>query len=205
MKKGFTLAEVLITLGIIGVVAAITMPTLIQNYQKQVLVNQFKKTYATLSEGMKRLVADEGCTNLECTSLCNSNSSAFTLFNDRIYECELNLSDENVRNKIINIFQLNNIDFVDHENYSDFSGFLADGSQIEFTRTSNGVLIWIDVNGLKGPNKDGRDQFFLKYGDKNFSFLLGPHPLYNGDGCPTLEPKYSCPARLISNGWKMDY
>ena len=37
MKKGFTLAEVLITLGIIGVVAAMTMPTLIQNHQKRSL------------------------------------------------------------------------------------------------------------------------------------------------------------------------
>lgn len=35
MKKAFTLAEVLITLGIIGVVAAITLPTLIANYQKK--------------------------------------------------------------------------------------------------------------------------------------------------------------------------
>ena len=33
-KRAFTLAEVLITLGIIGIVAALTMPTLIGNYQK---------------------------------------------------------------------------------------------------------------------------------------------------------------------------
>ncbi len=38
MKNGFTLAEVLITLGIIGIVAAMTMPALIANYQKKVLV-----------------------------------------------------------------------------------------------------------------------------------------------------------------------
>ena len=36
MKRGFTLAEVLITLGIIGVVAALTIPTLINNYQKKI-------------------------------------------------------------------------------------------------------------------------------------------------------------------------
>ena len=36
MKNGFTLAEVLITLGIIGVVAAMTIPTLISNYKKQI-------------------------------------------------------------------------------------------------------------------------------------------------------------------------
>lgn len=42
-KNAFTLAEVLITLGIIGVVAAMTLPTLIANYQKQVYANGLKK------------------------------------------------------------------------------------------------------------------------------------------------------------------
>jgi len=44
----FTLAEVLITLGIIGVVAAITLPTLISNHRKKVLETQFKKGYSTI-------------------------------------------------------------------------------------------------------------------------------------------------------------
>lgn len=43
MKKAFTLAEVLITLGIVGVVAAITIPTLIAGYQKKEAVNALKK------------------------------------------------------------------------------------------------------------------------------------------------------------------
>src|SRR5574344_1640540 len=45
-KKGFTLAEVLITLGIIGVVAAITIPTLINSYKKQVLQTRIKTFYS---------------------------------------------------------------------------------------------------------------------------------------------------------------
>ena len=44
-KKGFTLAEVLITLGIIGVVAALTMPALINKYQKKVLEVNVKKHF----------------------------------------------------------------------------------------------------------------------------------------------------------------
>lgn len=40
--KGFTLAEVLITLGIIGVVAALTMPALVANYKKQEAVSKLK-------------------------------------------------------------------------------------------------------------------------------------------------------------------
>ena len=46
----FTLAEVLITLGIIGVVAAMTMPILIANYQKQVATTRLKKFYTTYSQ-----------------------------------------------------------------------------------------------------------------------------------------------------------
>ncbi len=46
-KAAFTLAEVLITLGIIGVVAALTIPTISRNIQQAVLKNQFKKFYST--------------------------------------------------------------------------------------------------------------------------------------------------------------
>ena len=49
-KFGFTLAEVLITLGIIGVVAALTLPSLVTNYQKQVTVNKLKKFYNGLEQ-----------------------------------------------------------------------------------------------------------------------------------------------------------
>ena len=49
-KKGFTLAEVLITLGIIGVVAAMTIPTLIQNTNSVKFATQFKKDISTLSQ-----------------------------------------------------------------------------------------------------------------------------------------------------------
>ena len=51
-KIAFTLAEVLITLAIIGVVAAMTIPTLMANYQQKVLNNQFKKTYAMLNQAL---------------------------------------------------------------------------------------------------------------------------------------------------------
>lgn len=44
ITNGFTLAEILITLGIIGVVAAITLPSIISNYKKQVIKTGFKKS-----------------------------------------------------------------------------------------------------------------------------------------------------------------
>lgn len=48
-KKGYTLAEVLVTLGIIGVVAAMTLPSLIQNYKKHVVETRLKHAYNVLS------------------------------------------------------------------------------------------------------------------------------------------------------------
>ncbi len=52
-KKAFTLAEILITLGVIGIVAAMTIPTLIANYQKHVTVNRLKKTYALITNAVR--------------------------------------------------------------------------------------------------------------------------------------------------------
>lgn len=53
MKKGFTLAEVLITLGIIGIVAAITLPTLMTNYKKKATATRVKKAYAEVLQAIK--------------------------------------------------------------------------------------------------------------------------------------------------------
>lgn len=60
LKQAFTLAEVLITLGIIGVVAAMTMPSLIQRYQEQVLINQAKKSYSNFMNVLNRMMSDNG-------------------------------------------------------------------------------------------------------------------------------------------------
>ena len=49
-KQAFTLAEVLVTLAIIGVVAAMTVPTLMQNYQRKVYVAQLQKVYNEASQ-----------------------------------------------------------------------------------------------------------------------------------------------------------
>lgn len=50
---GFTLAETLITLGIIGVVAALTLPILIQNVQQKILISRWKKVYAELNQAFE--------------------------------------------------------------------------------------------------------------------------------------------------------
>ena len=59
-RAAFTLAEVLITLGIIGVVAALTIPTISRNIQHAVLKNQFKKFYSTFWQAVIGIQTKEG-------------------------------------------------------------------------------------------------------------------------------------------------
>ncbi len=59
-RLGFTLAEVLITLGIIGIVAALTLPSLITNYQKKTTATSVKKAYSELNQIVERAKADYG-------------------------------------------------------------------------------------------------------------------------------------------------
>ena len=58
--KAFTLAEILITLGIIGIVAAMTLPTVINNTKAKELETQLKASYSILQQALQRMQADTG-------------------------------------------------------------------------------------------------------------------------------------------------
>ena len=59
-RFGFTLAEVLITLGIVGVVAALTIPAIVQNYKKQEVETSLKKIYTTVNQAIQKAEIDYG-------------------------------------------------------------------------------------------------------------------------------------------------
>ena len=75
-RPAFTLAEVLITLGIIGVVAALTLPTLISNYKKQTYVTGLQKAYSVLNNMTKEAMAKDDVTNFLDTQLMQAWSEA---------------------------------------------------------------------------------------------------------------------------------
>ena len=73
-EKGFTLAEVLITLGIIGVVAALTIPTLVKNYQEKVMVSKVKQAHSQLMNAIQLYVVKNNCQNMLCLFDTNKTS-----------------------------------------------------------------------------------------------------------------------------------
>ena len=187
-RIAFTLAEVLITLGIIGVVAALTLPTLIANYQKQVWVNQLKKTYSTLNEGVKQMVASEGCTTLVCAGLGSDESVD-----------SLDFSQTKTKEKLVSTFKLENVytdvlpdDTIYNYNikylsgeegkFSDYIrpdyglvGTTPSGEIMSFAASIySGPVILVDINGLKSPNTFGRDIFVFSDFDLNDTVMVVP-------------------------------
>ncbi|MBR1425611.1 type II secretion system protein, partial [bacterium] len=92
-KAAFTLAEVLITLAIIGVVAALTLPTLIAKVNEKVDQNQIKVTRAKLFQGIKMLDLHGGVNNtysstaefveelskyMKITKICDGSTTSFS-------------------------------------------------------------------------------------------------------------------------------
>ncbi|MEG1965489.1 MAG: prepilin-type N-terminal cleavage/methylation domain-containing protein [Oscillospiraceae bacterium] len=172
-SPAFTLAEVLITLGIIGIVAAMTMPMLIQKYQNYILKNQFKKVYNTYSNAIQKVVADEGAVpqcfysennigsdwgecfdfytklfkTLNPIKICESNSVA----NGCIPKYETYYTTES--SEVCNGFSEAVI-----KTYS--RGAILKDNSILFTYFQGGAPVFaVDINGFKKPNKGGHDLF----------------------------------------------
>lgn len=170
-QVAFTLAEVLITLGIIGVVAAITIPSLIANYQKKVWVTQLKKDVNIAQNSIKKFLASEEVEKIEHSSLVE-------YLGDTAHNGTMSV-DYHFDKLPLNKIKTAKTNFVSvDEGYGDDAKerdmtFLADGSclllpgtlpgwhfQWDNNNTKNNTFNFlVDVNCSKGPNEPGKDQF----------------------------------------------
>ena len=215
-KAAFTLAEVLITLGIIGVVAAITLPTLIKNYQKQVWVNQLKKVVNSIENNNRKLLADEEVDSLADTSM----AKVFAKLDDENASDDEFISDFYEKHFLLRLVGKNT------DIYKISGGWVvlysSDGSCVIPHDSSDGATLYmVDVNCDKSPNKVGRDRFSLVFEENG---------LYNANGwsegtivSPCKEVTdysgaddgeidlywllggYACTNEIINDGWKMNY
>jgi prepilin-type N-terminal cleavage/methylation domain-containing protein len=180
MKKGFTLAEVLITLGIIGVVAALTIPALVGKYQEKVLKTQFKKMYATINTALQKTYFDLGeqqtCGYYDTEGEVQKEGADCMDFLDEfaknmgvIKTCRGNAFADGC------VPDYSDTDFSSSGGCGWFRGthikngnivyVFKDGSIIvpysDAPRNHGHGLLGFDVNGMKGPNKPGYDFFAI--------------------------------------------
>ena len=167
-RLGFTLAEVLITLGIIGVVAAITMPTLVSNHKKKVYVNQLKKTYSVLNQGFKKYMVNNSCIDsiFDCNFSWNGNDEDFVKPLKESFEI-LDYESKSGYGKFSKDFAnykiSESLNPVNYDTYygdtSDYVFLLKDGTTILTTDNYIAYHITVDINGKNRPNIVGRDIF----------------------------------------------
>lgn len=173
-KQGFTLAEVLITLGIIGVVAALTMPMLIGNYQKKVTAEKLKKLYLNYENTLQLTETEEGLSRTEWRFATTTERNDF------------------INNKIVP--NLNCQKFV--ENIGDSSRryspicVLNDGGIIAFHEYSAGSLTEIEIffilDANKLQNNDilwGKNGFYYSTSTTETSNITGKYRTHLLDTC----------------------
>ena len=228
----FTMAEVLITLGIIGIVAAMTLPSLIQNHQKKVLTTQLKRTYSVLAQAIERSKADYGdSSGWGMEQYYNSESSTANakeivkIFASKYLVPYLSKVEvhEWVTLEDIGYKSITDNGTTDGES-SKTQGLvlvLNDGSVLRISMAGynygtedapdnklTNVYILADVNGKRGPNQTGKDIFAFYFQTQNGNFRF-----YSWSRTPVLDrnknleycqkvPK-TCGQLIMQDGWEI--
>ena len=187
-KVAFTLAEILITLGIIGIVAALTIPTLIANYQKKETVSKLQKAYSTLSNMTMMMHADNAYSALSGTVSAEKTEKFFNeyvlkyfkspivsangvcLYPEAAGDCAaykyLNNVSFNV--SIYTSYVMGRIYLTTFDGISYYFSVMSwvsetdeDGNTVRHAVYTASPKIWVDLNGTKSPNVFGKDVFYL--------------------------------------------
>jgi prepilin-type N-terminal cleavage/methylation domain-containing protein len=171
MRKAFTLAEVLITIGIIGVVAAITIPNLITAYQKKVTAMRLKQNFAIFSQVIRESQADNGE-----MSGWPSRSEMTALEFEKQYILPYLKNVEETKSHVVYALnkRINRASTTQSlqwfYNNSRHYYLLQNGAVFTTGRYSLGddIYIAIDINGKSGPNIMGIDVFMFNIGIRSY-------------------------------------
>lgn len=227
-NMAFTLAEVLITLGIIGIVAAITIPTLMQNTQDQEFRSGLKKEYSVLSQAHELLTTENGGS---FTDALASGSGTGGLLLKNVFKQKLSYLQECATNDGSNL----NVCFPASSRIKYLNGtstgpaylandatvglVLKDGTSLAFGGNTGGDTctgttgtpgynnncgyVIVDVNGTKPPNTWGRDIYmFFIFSDtiRPSSVLTILSSVANADDCNAGTNRgYTCSSKYMGS------
>lgn len=231
-SSGFTLAEVLVTLGIIGVVAAMTIPTLMQNYQRQSYVTQLKKVYSEIGQAAERYAADNNVVSLTESRL-RGNSTEVNRFATTYFKVVKNCHGSYTPCFSENYDKIEGNSFTVRGHSCMFTGTLASGAAIcmdsgafesvkadtdinqdgkvdendviqnSGVNVGQALTIEVDINGPQGPNVSGRDLFSIDVAPNGLVY----DSTWKEDGSSfSLSPNGPMPiGKIIADGWQMTY
>lgn len=223
-KKGFSLAEVLITLTIIGVVAAMSIPQFTANVHNQSNASKLAPIVADYENIFGMMLLREDRENIFDTNFGTALSDTVTEFINRLEAyTKVARADSSLQGLGYNGgFQ--NIDGTGNSTPGSKAILTPSGAVIVFSSISNNTsTVYIDVNGPTSPNRYGRDVFefvlaqdghLYPYGSRQAAVELGIGEGQTWDSNNAIQAyrctgnNYTgegCTARLIENNYKMDY
>lgn len=225
-KSAFTLAEVLITLGVIGVVAAMTIPTLMTNITKKQLESQIKVAYSSIQQAMRASIADGLGFDMQISD--GSDKHMADWFNT--YIAPYLKTEQICVNKPgcwhkVGIVKTLNHQVPLHENSNGIGGNIITfvtpkGSYfnidsygtasmdslfgITIPPNSAGLVFFFDANGDRKPNVIGKDIYIMAFTEN------GLVPAGNSKTKDQVEQNcltgngYWCLSKVISDSWEID-
>lgn len=231
-KFGFTLTEVLITLSIVGVISAMTVPTLMNKYQKEAQAVQIRKASQEFANAIDMYITAEGKTtlaatgifddvdefiedNFKTTNTCNANDTSCFAASYR--------SIDNTKNSAVGCggksYTLANSASICVTAFKQNQSFVPGGPVLQLIGRPY-LKVVMDTNGSEKPNIGGRDIFTFYINKKGEIQGNSPAPqpilcqtIANPDGtfttkCPGCEQSPlgdGCYTTLEQNNWKMNY
>lgn len=164
MSEGFTLSEVLITLGIIGVLAALTIPSLMNNVQDTQYKSAYKKAYSTVSQAFTKATADGDIGPMTGTCSSQGTEANFVALKNqfKVVKSCTNSQTGGCWNTTGEPWRSEN---------PAAPGFIdSSGIAWKLRALDSGLMvstILVDTNGNKKPNEYGKDRFVLLFANKN--------------------------------------
>lgn len=208
-KFAFTLSEVLVTMSIIGVISALTVPTLVNNYQKKSQIIQLRKTANDIASAIDMLITEEGKSKFSATTEYNNLNTLVKNRLKTIKTCSKTEDKDDTGSCFANekYYSVNGTGDGTTFSCDGNSYILASSAAICLTKTeNNSVKINLDINGNQGPNIGGRDMF---------EFYIRPEGDISPCATGTCDPKEAtciasdigkdCYGVITEANWQMNY
>lgn len=210
-KFGFTLAEVLITLGIIGVVSAITIPTLMSKYREKQTVARLTETYSILSQAIRSVQDDEGTPdewNLSGNYYQKDDSEVIA--QKLLPAMKVALDCGTAPND--SCFYSGAYKYLNGNGAGRYGGdkiykiVLMNGTSMAIAHWSDSERIdfYVDTNGNRPPNVIGRDMFCISWFKNKGLYPLGAPSTGYENQCTKTSSGWGCPYWVLHNK-NLDY
>ena len=210
--KAFTMSEVLVSLTVIGVIAALTLPALNISARKNANAQGCKKAYVVLSEAVDIAKIDEPFD--KWTFDDDHSTEIYNKFKNNIVITKECINTSGCWNA--NIKQLNQEAATGHTNNGYGTPYIAfktaDGMNVTMDITgekfnvpssrTNTLIFYVDVNGDNAPNRIGDDIFVFVLGDD--ALLPGGTNASGNGNCTRSGVGTDCAARVLNEG-KINY